>query len=457
MAEVAADAPPAGGAGAGARAVVFAAFFGAGGGVLLAGPTTGFVFSSLAVHSLCRADRAGTVARRAATNGSVLALQGAEALSRRAQHVRPWDSTAVSRQAMAIRSSSKAMAIQSRCLAEEDVELESPEAAPLEAAKDEELATAIALQPEAAVQITLGREEALRAQAAASAGGAPAARAAEAAQLRGVRVRQLMANFELGISLDLAQLALQAPNAERRGSTLHVRSFNPRYGAILHQSGRVSMHSSGLAEEEARMAAKKLARMVRKCHCAAVTFKRYTVRNVQLAANLPFRLQPESACKVLGALPGFQVLKVTRNAVEVEVKDLGSVLLQSCGLLLTQRSKSIALSLAAMKAVAPSLQECVHAPLQTPSPRKVFADGHKKELRPGKPVDVAIRALQSIRTELIPMLQYLLRRRGPERKCKLTRCLKYIRHKRLLATCRMGQLVFRARRFLSLGRFGTWD
>ncbi|CAJ1380445.1 unnamed protein product [Effrenium voratum] len=244
------------------------------------------------------------------------------------------------------------------CLAEEDVELESPEAAPLEAAKDEELATAIALQPEAAVQITLGREEALRAQAAASAGGAPAARAAEAAQLRGVRVRQLMANFELGISLDLAQLALQAPNAERRGSTLHVRSFNPRYGAILHQSGRVSMHSSGLAEEEARMAAKKLARMVRKCHCAAVTFKRYTVRNVQLAANLPFRLQPESACKVLGALPGFQVLKVTRNAVEVEVKDLGSVLLQSCGLLLTQRSKSIALSLAAMKAVAPSLQEC---------------------------------------------------------------------------------------------------
>eukprot|EP00435_Cladocopium_sp_Y103_P061676 s1468_g23.t1 len=60
----------------------FAGFAGAGLGLLCAGPTTGLMLSSMAIHVVCRDDRAGKMARKLAVKGSETLRQGTSELLR---------------------------------------------------------------------------------------------------------------------------------------------------------------------------------------------------------------------------------------------------------------------------------------------------------------------------------------------------------------------------------------
>eukprot|EP00434_Breviolum_minutum_P024586 symbB.v1.2.021716.t1/scaffold1893.1/size96936/1 len=60
----------------------FAGFAGAGVGLLFVGPTAGLMLSSMAIHAVCRDDRAGKMARQLAMKGSQTLQQGTSELLR---------------------------------------------------------------------------------------------------------------------------------------------------------------------------------------------------------------------------------------------------------------------------------------------------------------------------------------------------------------------------------------
>ncbi|CAK9009349.1 unnamed protein product [Durusdinium trenchii] len=150
-----------------------------------------------------------------------------------------------------------------------------------------------------------------------------------------VRVRHLTASFRLGIPLDLKQLASQAPNAELRqrhtekGQRLVLMGLTaPRWTGSLRSDGRVQLFAPHATEEQARLMGKKLARIVRRVHCAAVTFKDWQVQCMSVTANLPFSIDlNHSVAKLLDADAGdgLRLTSETRSTLVVEVKDLGNL------------------------------------------------------------------------------------------------------------------------------------
>ena len=101
-------------------------------------------------------------------------------------------------------------------------------------------------------------------------------------ELTGFGVRSLLASFQLGVRVDVALLARQAPNAELRKARLRLSGLRPRWSASVRPDGLVKL-SVPLAEEpEARLLGKKLARMVRLKHTKAAGFKDWQALSTEL-------------------------------------------------------------------------------------------------------------------------------------------------------------------------------
>lgn len=147
------------------------------------------------------------------------------------------------------------------------------------------------------------------AAAAAAAAAALAAAAASAGQrvLTGIRVRSFSAGFSLGITVDVAELTRRIPNAEvhhkKSGTALQrfvvIRSVRePKWTAVVSTPGSVRIVTS-LDEEATRMAAKRFARLVQQRYSASAAFRSFRVFNIQVAAQLPFRVDLESLAESL--------------------------------------------------------------------------------------------------------------------------------------------------------------
>lgn len=164
--------------------------------------------------------------------------------------------------------------------------------------------------------------------------------------LQRVRVRKISATFNLGIPLDLQQLANQAPNAELCGKHLELKGLRPRWAANLSQNGLVKLKMRSADTAEARLASKKLARMVRRVHCAAATFKHWQVQNLEVIANLPFRLDLIAAADMLSEHPvHFFVFSQSRGSLMVEVKDFDMrVCVRSTGSMEVFKSKELSVA-----------------------------------------------------------------------------------------------------------------
>ena len=175
-----------------------------------------------------------------------------------------------------------------------------------------------------------------------------------------LRVRMITVTFELGIPLDLPQLAMQAPNAELVGHRLELKSLRPPWKAAVRGNGHVKLQMSG-GSAEARLAGKKLARMVRRVHCAAATFKHFRVLEWQLDANLPSRLDIHAASQEMRASPNFRFLRESRRGrgFFLEVKDSGvQVLVNESGLLNVCKTSEISSAVDALKALVAPLRCC---------------------------------------------------------------------------------------------------
>jgi len=159
------------------------------------------------------------------------------------------------------------------------------------------------------------------AQEAANSGGAPAADARQQARLVGVKVDLLMATFDLGIPVDLPELARAVPCSELRssgGRILVVRSLRtPGWTALVSPTGKVRICTQTVGEV-ARTAAKRFARLVSKRYSASAAFKSYRVLCVHTEARLGFRVDTESLGRSLP--PGCRLADLSPASATVEVE-----------------------------------------------------------------------------------------------------------------------------------------
>ncbi|CAK9021066.1 TATA box-binding protein-like 2 (TBP-like 2) (TATA box-binding protein-related factor 3) (TBP-related factor 3) [Durusdinium trenchii] len=316
-----------------------------------------------------------------------------------------------------------------------------------------------------------------------------------------VRVRHLTASFRLGIPLDLKQLASQAPNAELRqrhtekGQRLVLMGLTaPRWTGSLRSDGRVQLFAPHATEEQARLMGKKLARIVRRVHCAAVTFKDWQVQCMSVTANLPFSIDlNHSVAKLLDADAGdgLRLTSETRSTLVVEVKDLGNlrVHVSQRGLLMVY-TRDMSVAVKAFQVLAGVLQASAQwwsTELQVPDlrnapcPMESCAENDRllrcAAQRVARERPRVFEEPVVLRTGVALVASGFLEDGqralfGGVREHRRSRCagssqaeenLEAIREasvvprrKKLLATCRMGQLVFWSRRFLSLRRYGSY-
>ncbi|CAK0792347.1 unnamed protein product [Prorocentrum cordatum] len=142
-----------------------------------------------------------------------------------------------------------------------------------------------------------------------------------------------------------------------------VRSLRPpKWCAVIQANGQVRV-STTLPDEEARIAAKKAARLLQQRYSANVGFKRYRVENVQVMCALPFNVDVEqlSATCQPGAARAIPIggLRVEQSdgqeaLVLVEGHDVG-VRVHRRGSMVVTKASSFEQAAEAMKAVVPAL------------------------------------------------------------------------------------------------------
>ncbi|OLP83807.1 hypothetical protein AK812_SmicGene35393 [Symbiodinium microadriaticum] len=295
-----------------------AALLGAGGGLLLAGPMTALTLSSLAMHAVCRDDRTGKLARTVAVRSAKAANNAAEQLVALRSRRKSFQGDASDSNGRLL-SVSRAPPLPGAAAVMEVDQLWDQWSAAAQAADEEALAVPPAQEADKAksssvpqteagrsrsekeVPFTEGIAEARAAKLAADTGGAAAAEALiKGPHLRGVRMMGLCATFDLGIPLDLAVLADKLPNTQYSNlGSLQLHGFRPhRYVATLNRRGRTTLQTSQ-DEEEARLIAKKVARLIKRHYSASTTFRNWKVVNLMMLANLPFRLHINDLAKSL--------------------------------------------------------------------------------------------------------------------------------------------------------------
>lgn len=193
-------------------------------------------------------------------------------------------------------------------------------------------------------------------------------------ELKDIEVRLCVVSFSLGVDLDVEALARDLPNVDHgnQKGMVTIRALQPpKWTAKVSNKGRVVVYSQ-FGDEASRLCAKRVARLVQKRHNPGVSFKRFSVQNVQLTARLPFHVDiedfavaaPKDARAAAEAMDsrrednGFWVVNYDAHAAQpwALVHFVGdtpvAMSVERSGKLIVRRSPSSDAALAAMRRVA---------------------------------------------------------------------------------------------------------
>jgi transcription initiation factor TFIID TATA-box-binding protein len=110
-------------------------------------------------------------------------------------------------------------------------------------------------------------------------------------------LQNIVSTVNLGVQLDLKQIALRARNAEynpKRFAAVIMRIREPRTTALIFSSGKM-VCTGAKSEEASRLAARKYARIVQKLGFNA-KFTEFKVQNMVGSCDVKFPIQLEGLC-----------------------------------------------------------------------------------------------------------------------------------------------------------------
>ncbi|CAI5444759.1 unnamed protein product [Caenorhabditis angaria] len=110
-------------------------------------------------------------------------------------------------------------------------------------------------------------------------------------------LQNIVSTVNLGVQLDLKNIALHARNAEynpKRFAAVIMRIREPRTTALIFSSGKM-VCTGAKSEDASRLAARKYARIVQKLGFAA-KFTEFTVQNMVGSCDVRFPIQLEGLC-----------------------------------------------------------------------------------------------------------------------------------------------------------------
>lgn len=108
-------------------------------------------------------------------------------------------------------------------------------------------------------------------------------------------IQNIVATVNLAVKLDLKNIALHARNAEynpKRFAAVIMRIRDPRTTALIFASGKM-VCTGAKSEEDARTAARKYARIVKKLGFPAVKFKEFKIQNMVGSCDVKFPIRLE--------------------------------------------------------------------------------------------------------------------------------------------------------------------
>jgi transcription initiation factor TFIID TATA-box-binding protein len=111
-----------------------------------------------------------------------------------------------------------------------------------------------------------------------------------------VRLQNVVASVNLLCPLDLRHIAMRARNAEynpQRFAAVIMRIRDPRTTALIFSSGKVVI-TGARSEEDARLAARKYAKIVRKLGYADVKLADFELHNLVASADVRFPIRLEA-------------------------------------------------------------------------------------------------------------------------------------------------------------------
>lgn len=136
---------------------------------------------------------------------------------------------------------------------------------------------------------------------AVAAGAAPAAAPTPAAAAgpgsHGIvpQIQNVVATTNLGVSLELKTIAMQARNAEynpKRFAAVVMRIREPKTTALIFSSGKIVV-TGAKSEDASKLASRKYARIIQKLGYASARFTEFKVQNIVASCdvNFPVRLE----------------------------------------------------------------------------------------------------------------------------------------------------------------------
>jgi transcription initiation factor TFIID TATA-box-binding protein len=105
-----------------------------------------------------------------------------------------------------------------------------------------------------------------------------------------------MATANLGCKPDLASIATSVRNAEynpKRFRAVILRLRNPKSSALVFASGKIVV-TGARSEDDARTAARKVAKIIRKVQGPEVTFAEFKVQNIVGSGDIGFPIRLEA-------------------------------------------------------------------------------------------------------------------------------------------------------------------
>merc|ERR1719471_1065007 len=108
------------------------------------------------------------------------------------------------------------------------------------------------------------------------------------------QLQNIVATVNLGITLDLKKIAMQARNAEynpKRFAAVIMRIRDPRTTALIFSSGKM-VCTGAKSEEKAKLAARKYARIVQKLGFPT-KFKDFKIQNMVGSCDVKFPIRLE--------------------------------------------------------------------------------------------------------------------------------------------------------------------
>jgi transcription initiation factor TFIID TATA-box-binding protein len=125
----------------------------------------------------------------------------------------------------------------------------------------------------------------------------PATPASNVVDIPSPTLQNIVSTVNLGVQLDLKQIALRARNAEynpKRFAAVIMRIREPRTTALIFSSGKM-VCTGAKSEETSRLAARKYARIVQKLGFN-VKFIEFKVQNMVGSCDVKFPIQLEGLC-----------------------------------------------------------------------------------------------------------------------------------------------------------------